>query len=79
MTQDIEEIKRLPIENTGSIYGIFKMEIRGGIPVMKDCFFNNHFEWLFCLINEIDALAWALVGADHMFVIKLDKKKDMAK
>jgi hypothetical protein len=59
---------------TGKIYGIFPVEIIDDAPYMTDCFINNNFMWLFECMNEIEYWACAVLGIDHMFIIKLDKK-----
>ena len=59
---------------TGKIYFIFPVEIIDGFPHMKDCFINNYFMWLFEALNSMEAVVWGLMGVEHMFVIKMDKK-----
>jgi hypothetical protein len=64
---------------TGKIYGIFPVKIINNEPNLYDCFINNHFMWLFKILCEIEGLASAFVGVDHMFIIKIDKVKKSKK
>lgn len=61
-------------KETGKIYYMFPVEIIDDHPHMTDCFINNHCMWLFEALNSMEAIIWGLMGVEHMFVIKLDKK-----
>ncbi len=60
----------------GKIYGIFDVEEKDGEMSMTDTFFNNHFMWLFHIMNEIDGLACLVLGIPHNFIITIIKEKD---
>lgn len=66
-------------KETGKIYGLFPVTMINGVPDFNDCFINNHFMWMFEVMNSIEGLACALLDMDHYFIIKIDKKKDMSK
>lgn len=70
-------------DRTGKIYGLFPITISGtdGTPELNDCFMNNYFIWLFEVMNVIEGFACNVLGKEHYFLIKMDKKnkdKDMA-
>lgn len=68
-------------KETGKIFGLFPVTIVDNVPDLDDCFFNNHFMWLFEILNSIEGFAASLVGVEHYFLIKMDKpkKNNMAK
>jgi len=58
----------------GKIYGIFPVTMVDGVPDLDRCFINDNFMWLFEIMNHIDAIACSLLGIEHYFIIKIDKK-----
>lgn len=57
----------------GKVFNLFPAEMRDGEPHMTDCFINNHFMWLFEIMNEIEAFACWCLGIEHYFIIEFDK------
>ncbi len=57
----------------GKIYGLFKVEEKENGFEMVDNFFNNHFFWLFLIMDSIEAFACWCLGIPHNFIIKIKK------